>query len=307
MDRRRFLELAAAMPALAFGRLRRSQLTIIADEAADSIDGWIAFAKQYRLEWLEMRAMRQDGASRMMDSVPAQELKPIAKRLSDAGIRVSFLNSTLLKYELPGTAAVRREEFYDNLHARQGLTPEILYRTRNDRLRRALEAAHALGTTKLRTFSFWRIDDPRKIFPRLVDVIGEMGRIAESEGGEILVETEMSTNIATTGEIRDLLAKLPSKAIGINWDPQNSLSLEPDVFPAGYERLPQKRIRNVQLKAEGLVGDKPIDWAGIFARMGRDGYDGLFGLETHHGRGPENYRMSHICMKRMLRLAGEDA
>ncbi|HUQ94613.1 MAG TPA: TIM barrel protein, partial [Bryobacteraceae bacterium] len=116
------------------------------------------------------------------------------------------------------------------------------------------------------------------------------------------IETEFATNVATSEEMRDLLLKLPSKAIGINWDPQNSLVLEPDVFPQGYRKLPRERILNVQIKAEGLFGKNKLDWASILRTLDADGYQGMFGLETHHGGGPENHAMSHKCMDELVRL-----
>ncbi|MBI3209616.1 MAG: hypothetical protein HYZ37_12050, partial [Candidatus Solibacter usitatus] len=107
---------------------------------------------------------------------------------------------------------------------------------------------------------------------------------------------------ATSEEMRDLVAKLPA-SLGINWDQQNSLSLERDVFPGGYHKLPKNRIENVQIKAEGLFGAKKLDWAAIIQALLADGYKGLFALETHHGQGEQNYRMSVQAMNELARIA----
>lgn len=305
--RRHFLAAALGSPLLHASVFDRSRLAIIADEAGDTLEEWVSFARQYRLSHLEMRAIIQAGHSVMLDELPPAELKPIAARLASEGIRVSFLNSALLKYTLPGTVPVEKEDWYENLYARRRLTPEILYRTRNERLRRALETARILGTNQLRTFTFWRVKEPRLLYPRLVDLIGEMGEVAKSANMKLLVETEFATNVATSAEMRDLLARLPSPSIGINWDPQNSLVLEPDVFPAGYRKLPKDRIGNVQIKAEGLFGrngKNKLPWGEIFQTLQNDGYRGLFGLETHFGHGPANFAMSHRAMQEMIRLAG---
>lgn len=285
-----------------FAKLQRDRLTILADEAGPGPDQWIAFARDYKLKWLELRAVEQNGAAAMLDSMTVAELKPIAAKLRNAGIGVSFFNSALLKYDLPGTVAVRREDWYDKLYARQGLTSEGMYRDRNDRLKRAIAASQTFGCTKLRTFTFWRVAEPRKLYPRLVELLGGMADVAKAEGCQLLVETEFSTNIATSEEIRDLLAQLTHPAIAINWDPQNSFIYEKDVFPTGYAKLPKARIQNVQIKAEGLFGKNKMDWGAIFRALDADGYKGLFGLETHHGHGPENYKMSRQCMDEMIRL-----
>jgi Xylose isomerase-like TIM barrel len=300
MTRRQWAALLLSSPLLA--KIDRSRLTIIADEAGDTVDQWLAFAQKYDLKWLELRQVQQDGHSAMLDSMSPSELKPIAKRLSDAGIRVSFFNSALLKYTFPGTVPIEKEDFYEQLYARQHLTPEIMYNTRHERLKRAIDAAHVFGAEKLRTFSFWRVKEPRSLFPRLIDLLGEMGDVAGKEGCQLLIETEYATNVATSEEMRDLLVKLPSPHIGINWDPQNSLELEPDVFPAGYHKLPGKRIHNVQVKAAGLFGPKKLDWAAILHALDADGYKGMIGLETHLSRGPDNFRMSHQCMDELRRM-----
>jgi len=304
IGRREALVALLASPLLSAAKLDRSRLTVIADETGGDPDAWVAFAKKYQLKWLELRAVMVDGNPLMLDMLTAAQLKPIAKRLKDEGIGVSFFNSALLKHTLPGTKPVLTEDWYEQLYARRGLTPEGMYSTRNDRLKKAIEVAQTVNAGMLRTFSFWRVQEPRSLFPRLVDLFGEMGEIARSAGCRLLVETEYATNVATCLEMRDLMAKLPSKAIGINWDPQNSLELEPDVFPTGYQKLPANRIWNVQLKAEGLFGNKRLDWGAIMRRMSSDGYQGLFALETHHGQGPQNHAMSHRCMEEMIRLVG---
>ncbi|MCC6392370.1 MAG: TIM barrel protein [Bryobacterales bacterium] len=305
--RRRFLAAALGSSLLHASAFDRSRLAIIADEAGDTLEEWISFARRYHLSHLEMRAIIQAGHPVMLDDLPPAELKSIAARLASEGIKVSFFNSALLKYTLPGTVAVEKEDWYESLYARQRLTPEILYRTRKERLQRALEAAHILGTSQLRTFTFWRVQQPRLLYPRLVDLIGEMGEAAKSANMKLLVETEFATNVATSAEMRDLLVLLPSSSIGINWDPQNSLVLEPDVFPAGYRKLPKDRIWNVQIKAEGLFGrngKNKLPWGEIFQTMHNDGYRGLFGLETHFGHGPANFAMSLRAMDEIIRLAG---
>ncbi len=291
----------------AAGKLGRNRLSVITDETGVTVDEWIAFAREHRLSWVELRTIGPSGKQLMLETMTPAELKPIAQKLKDSGLRVSFLNSALLKYTLPGTTPIITEDYYDKMYARLGLTSEGLYRGRKENLKKAIAAAHALGTDKLRTFTFWRVKDQRALLPRLADLLGEMGAVAAQEGCRLLVETEFATNIATSEEIRDLLAVLPSKAIGINWDPQNSFELEPKVFPDGYAKLPKDRIVNVQIKAEGLFGTKRLDWAAILDALLKDGYQGLLGLETHHGHGPENFKMSHRAMREMLRLAGEAA
>jgi hypothetical protein len=302
MTRREIIAAALSALPLAAKALDRSRLSIIGDEAGDTLEDWIRFAHQHKLRWLEMRAMLRDGAPAFLDSLPASEVRSMARRLKGEGIGVSFYNSALLKYTLPGTEPVQTEKWYDRLYARLKLTPELLYAQREERLRRAIATTQALGATQLRAFTFWRVRNPRMLYPRLVELFTEMGSIAEKEGCRILIEIEHATNVATSEEMRDLLRELPSPAIGINWDPQNARNLEPDVFPAGYLKLPRLRIGNVQIKAEGLFGPGKLDWPSMIRTLEADGYQGLYGLETHHGQGAENHRMSHRAMAELIRI-----
>lgn len=286
----------------------KQRLTVIADEAGASPEEWIAFARRHGLSHLEMRGIRLNGEGFLMESLAPEQLKPVAAKLRDAGLKVSFFNSALLKFTLPGTTAVSTEEFYENYYRKRGWTAQAMFDQREELLKRSIAAAQTMGAKSMRTFSFWRVAQPETIRSRLVDVLAGMAETARREGMDLLVETEGSTNIATSREARAVLDLTPAKNVGLNWDPQNSLKLEPDVFPAGYEKLPKKRIRNVQLKQEGLFGDAggqgKLDWAGIIARLERDGYRGFYGLETHVGTGSEKYENSNRCMVEMQRIAG---
>lgn len=295
----------AAAKAATRPKLDRSRLSVMTDEVGRNLDEAIAFAKQYKLQWVELRA--ESGAD-YYDRMPAAKLKEVAKKLSDNGLRCSFLNCALLKFTLPGTKAVASEDFYENMYKKLGWTPESMWRDRNDSLRRCLDAAQNLGTKQLRSFTFWRVENPRSVFPRLKETLHEMAEIAAKSGCRILVENELACNMASSAESAEVLKSVQHPGLGMNWDPQNSTSFDKDgVFPAGFNLLPRKRIANLQIKAEGLIGPGvSIDWAGIVKAMDTAGYTGLYGLETHTLKGPAiNIPASHQCLKAMLRLVGE--
>lgn len=299
--------LAATTHAAPRPKLDRSRLSVMTDEVGRNLDEAIAFAKQYRLQWVELRA--ESGAD-YYDRMPAAKLKETAKKLADNGLRCSFLNCALLKFTLPGTKAVASEDFYENMYKRLGWTPESMWRDRNDTLKRCLDAAQHLGTTQLRSFTFWRVANPRSVFPQLNEALHEMAEAAAKAGCRILVENELACNMASSAETAELLNSVKHRAIGLNWDPQNSTTFDAaGVFPAGFRSLPRKRIYNVQIKAEGLIGPgTSIDWQGIVKALHESGYTGLYGLETHTLKGPAiNIPASHQCLQAMLRLMGETA
>ena len=127
-----------------------------------------------------------------------------------------------------------------------------------------------------------------------------IGELAEKEKVRLLLETEGSTNMATSEEAADLMRMVQSPAIGTNYDPQNSVGLETSPFPEGLSKLPIARIGNVHVKAEGLFGPKhPLDWPAITRTLIDGGYQGCFSLETHRGHSEQNVEWSKKCMEKM--------
>ncbi len=296
--RRRDLLIAAlaAFPLSAAAKLGRDRLSVITDEIG-TFDEAIEFAKQHRLKWLEIRAYLP---------IPDAELKMMRRKLDDAGIRVSFLNSALLKFTLPGTNPLAPEEYYESLYRKAGLTPEKLYADREETLKHTIHSAQVMGVKLIRGFTFWRTAEPAKLLSRLAEAYQGMVETAKKQGITICVENEYSTNVATSDEVVALLNRVPG--LMLNWDPQNSVRIgEKDAFPAGYAKLPKDRLLNVQVKAEGLIGPgESVDWKGIFQALNRDGYQGCIGLETHtHKSKAENIAASHRCIERMVEIAGE--
>ncbi|MGH9667349.1 MAG: hypothetical protein ACRD9L_23245, partial [Bryobacteraceae bacterium] len=97
---------AAALPALRAAKLHhhigRSRISAISDEIADSPANAIAFDKQYGLQWLELRSVPGNKRANYF-YMPEPELREAAKQFAAGGIRISFLNTNLLKFGLPGT------------------------------------------------------------------------------------------------------------------------------------------------------------------------------------------------------------
>jgi hypothetical protein len=108
VSRRELFWGSLAAPAL-FGRTKidHTSISAISDEIARSPEDAIAFAHRYGLNWLELRDVPGNKAQNyfFMEEGP---LKEAAKQFSDNGIRISFLNTNLLKFGLPGTEPLRR-------------------------------------------------------------------------------------------------------------------------------------------------------------------------------------------------------
>jgi sugar phosphate isomerase/epimerase len=300
-------ELLASAMAVAVARgdtaSKTSHLAVINDEVGLTPQESIAFAKQYGIRWIELRAAYIPNQPEYCEMLPESALRDLKKSLSDNGLSVTILDSSLLKCALPGTVAVKREDFYVRYFAKLGLTDEMLFRDRLDLLKRAIGAAHILGTPNIRIFGFWRVEEPSQVLSKTADVISEMSDIAHQGGCRLVLENESSTNVGTSAETAELFRLVRSPGLGLNWDPQNSAALNDAPFPEGYAKLPKNRIVNVHVKAEGLFGPKkPLDWRAIMHTLLKDGYTGKFSLETHRGHGPENVKASHECIEKMIQL-----
>jgi len=307
MTRRELLALLSLPAAGATKPLfSRSQLGVLADEVAPDLPSAIAFAKKYGVPWMELRGWRTPRGIEIYERLPFARVKEDARRIADAGLRVSVLDSTLLKFRLPGTESAVGGGSMGAVHAQMGLTAEKLYQDRIPDLEYVIEVASILGTNTVRTFTFLRVDNPATVASRVADVMNEMAEVAALANVNLLVEPEAACNVASSKELAALFQRVPSKAVSINWDPENSIESERP-FPDGYRLLPRKRISNIHVKFKGLFGLSHIlDWPGIFRQFSADGYKGRIALETHLS-GPEKVAAAHASMREILRLTGIEA
>ncbi len=304
MTRRQVLAAGISSTVLhARNRIDRSRISAITDEIGNTPEESIAFAKHYGLEWVELRSV--PGARRKEYAALSEpELKALAATLAANGLRVSFMNTSLLKYPWPGTDPVTRRAEAAEDRAKRVEAGAVRFGRRLEELKQTLRAAQIVGADKVRVFTGSRVQDPRALYPRVAEVIGEMAFVAEKEKIYLLVENEGSCNVATSAELAELLALLPSRWVGINWDPQNSLPFHEAPHPDGYRLLPKKRILNVQIKGKGIMeGPERLNWQAIMQALEHDGYKGRFGLETHIFDGTL-IAAANTSMQEILRIVG---
>ena len=292
----------AAGPAAAARRVDRGRISAISDECANSPAEALAFAKQYGLRWLELRGV--PGSKQSYESMSEAELQAAAREFAARGVKISFLDASLLKFGLPGAEPARRRKENEEARAKRLKQEGARFERRMEDLAAAIRAAKILGTDKIRIFTFSRVEEPAKLMPRLAQILAPMVAVAAKEKVCLLVENEGSCNVATSAELAELMKLISSKWLGINWDPLNGAAYKDVPFPDGYRLLPIQRVGNVHIKGRSIL-DYPqrLDWKAIFAAFTRDGYRGCFGLETHIF-GPQLIEMSHASMKEILRVAG---
>lgn len=303
LHRRQWLALlAGAAVNRASAAIGLDRISLLTDEIATTAEDAISFCRQYGVRWVELRGVPGKGDAYAYMAEP--ELRAVAKQLREAGLRVSFLNTPLLKFGLPGTEpARRRNETPEQREARQK-RELALFERRHEDLARALRAAEILDVRLVRVFTFTRVAEPDSLLPRVADLLSEMLPAARRAGVRLLVENEGSCNVATSAELRRLCQLVPDETLGINWDPVNATGHGERPWPDGFRQLPLHRVGNVQMKARGLVvGPDLLPWREIFDALASGGYDGRIGLETHVFDGTL-IEKAHLCMSEILRLTG---
>jgi sugar phosphate isomerase/epimerase len=306
MNRRTFLAatLGAALPALAgTRRIDLSRISAITDEVSRSPAEAIDFAHQYGMQWLSLRDIPVPlGAKKTAYySLEPDTLKQLAREFKEADIRIAFLDTPFLKFDLPGTEPIREKPEDPAAREKRVAREQALFDNRLDDLRQGILASHTFDCPLVRIFTFTRVAEPESTFARIAEIITEMASIAEKEGVKLLIENETTQNAGTSAETAKLLKLLPSN-VGINWDSLNALPLGEKPFPDGYESLPKDRVWNVHVKGKSLL-DYPEhqDWPGIFSALERDGFPGNLELETHVF-GEQQIAASHASLKEIVRL-----
>jgi sugar phosphate isomerase/epimerase len=282
------------------------KLGIITDEVDPDLTVVLdKFYPRYGLRWAEIRNVKLDGKSKYVyKSATPQQLSDIRKRLDDAGVKMSVLDTAIYKIPLPGTTPLGQ--------AAGELNPgEGEFQNQMEDLKRAADAAHTLGTDKIRIFTFQRVPDPDAVFDRIVDEVNKALQVAKGVGVLLLVENEHSCNTATGTESGKLLQAITSERLMLNWDPGNCYEAGEQPFPKAWNQFDHKRIGHIHLKdAKGKawrpVGGGEIDFAGQFKALKQMNYSNTMSLETHYKNAQGNiYESSVESMNGLVKVLRE--
>jgi sugar phosphate isomerase/epimerase len=308
MTRRELLAAAAAAGALcaqrswAKTRIDKSRISAITDEIGLSTEEAIGFAHHYGLENIEIR---NRPGSKEYFTLTEPEIKADAALFAKEGLKVSFVNTSLLKFTWPGMEAARRRQETPEARERRLTTEKARFERRSEDTLKALHCAQLMGCDKVRVFAGTRVEDVKSVFQQVADTLGELSKLAEREKVYLLLENEGSQNVATSQELSDIMKMIPSKWVGFNWDPHNAYGKETS-YPDGYGVLPRERMLNLQIKGKGVMPDskEKEDWRAIVKALGDDGYAGKIGLETHLFDGTL-ITAAHKSMDEILKIVSE--
>ncbi|HEV3202359.1 MAG TPA: sugar phosphate isomerase/epimerase family protein [Bryobacteraceae bacterium] len=310
MTRRELLAAGAACASTLWARshMDKTRISAITDEIGLTTDESIAFAHQFGMQFVEIRnpPKNESNGKKEYFTLTEAEIKADAVRFANEGLKVSFINTSLLKFGWPGSEPVRRRTEEPAAREKRLASEQARWDNRLEDLKKAIHCAQIMGCDKLRVFAGARVQDPKTMYSRIAETIGgEMAAVAEKEKVYLLIENEGSQNVATSAELADIFKLIPSKWVGMNWDPHNAYGKETS-YPDGYALLPKKRILNVQVKGKGVMPASPEkeDWKAIMLALDKDGYKGKIGLETHLFDGTL-IAAAHTSMEEIMRIVVE--
>lgn len=289
MKRRDFNRLSAAailgfpaLPAFAASFDYPWKLGIITDQVDLDLSRVLStFYPKYHLRWAEIRDLQIDGKKRYVyaNATPGQ-LKQIKRQLDDAGVQLSVLDTAVYKITLPGTIPVGEMPAY--VDPQQGE-----FTRQMDDLKRAADTAHALGSQRVRIFTFRRVAEPAAIFDRVVEQLQRAIAVAKQQDITLLVENEYDCNTGTAAETARLFKAIPDRRLMHNWDPCNAYEMGEQPFPGAWSQLDHTRISHIHLKdAKGKewkpIGAGDINFAGQFQALKQIKYSGTLSVETRY-------------------------
>jgi hypothetical protein len=255
VTRRKLLAGGAACAAGLWARSHwdRSRISAITDEIGATADDAASFAHDAGMLFVEVR--NQPGSNREYATSREADMQATAAHLANENLKVSMVNTSLLKFAWPGGPSEPDQARWDR---------------RMDDLQKALRCAQVMGADKLRVFAGTRVPDPSSMFQRIADTLSEMAAECEKQKVALLLENDADTNVASCADLAAVMKLAPSKAVGINWKPA----------PDGYALLPKKRILNVRVPAPSLTPSRPeyMNWKAILTALDKDGYGGRITL-----------------------------
>ena len=270
------------------------RLCAFSDEAASDVEGQIAALKRNGISLTEIRSV--DGKN--VKDFTIEEGAEIRKKLSDNGISVWSVGSPLGKVDIATD-----------------------FETYLDTVKHVCELAVALGTDKIRAFSFYNAyGEPQKVFDRM----NRMAEVAAEFGVTLYHENEKDIFGDTADRVLDIMKNVrgwkyiydPANFIQTGEKAERTLSLfhgKTDYFhikdvvastgelvPAGYG---DGRISEL---ISGISGDKVLTIEPHLAIF--DAYKFIDGSEMKHkftfNDGNEAFDAAVVALKTLLKQAG---
>jgi len=265
-------------------RLFTPRLGIITDELTEDFEKALDFISDHYLAYCEVRELWQKNVLRLSQ----RELERAKLLIERHRLKVSQIASPIFKYQMPGMPSPHAD--WDDTFQAADLTD----RDTENLLQHVFKLAPYFGTTKVRVFSYWRVEEPEKAYPHIRERLAKAAALAAQHNVTLLLENETDCNVGTGKELGQMLREVNSPNLQGMWDPCNALGLGEVPYPDGYRHVRglflHMHIKDMKRNpATGKfqyvpIGKGTIDYRGQFEALRADRYDGTMSLETSYLR-----------------------
>ena len=279
------------------------KLGVITDEIAEDFDKALEFIAGYALAYCEVRELWQKNVMKLSQ----EELERARQLIERHHLKVSEIASPIFKYHLPEMPSLH-PNMPDTFRA-----ADLTDKDTENLLQRVFKLAPFFGTSKVRVFSYWRVEEPEKAYPLVRERLAKAAALAAQHNITLLLENENDCNVGTGKELGRMLRDINSPGLRGMWDPCNAAYLGEIPYPDGYRQV-RGLFRHMHIKdvkkdpASGElqyvpVGEGMIDFRGQLKALLDDGYDGTMSLETAYAR-PDGNKLesTRACLEGLLRV-----
>lgn len=249
------------------------KIAILSDEISLDFETAVEIGTSWGIQHYELRNTPSGRVPRCADA----DIKKIADTAKKHGVSISSISPGLFK------CAADAPEVDEGIQ---------------ETLPKTFGLAESFGTNKIVIFGFGKpgashhemIAHDGSTYPQLViDRLGQMAQKAEAAGMMLYLENEAVCWADTGPNTGDILRKVDSKHMKLNWDPCNARTCGATPYPDGYEQI-RDLIEHLHIKDQKQdngkrqvvpIGEGDIDWRGQLGALRRDGYDGYYVVETH--------------------------
>jgi len=267
------------------------KLAIISDEISRDFDTAVEIGTSWGIRNFEVRMTPSGRVPRITDA-DRKQLLAVRKKY---GITVSSISPGFFKDPLESDAVA------------EGM---------KEGLPKAFDLARELGTQKVVVFGFLKpkvshtdpMAVPGRDYPSaVVDKLGEMVAAAEKADVILYLENEPVCWGDTGLTTAEIIRKVGSARLRMNWDPGNACSSGATPFPDEHMQIKDlighTHIKDIKRTATGRqvvpVGEGDVDWRGVLKQLYQDGYDGYYTIETHFG---PKVQASKRCVDALTRM-----
>jgi L-ribulose-5-phosphate 3-epimerase len=278
------------------------RLGVLTDEVSDNFIEALDWVVEQGLKHVEIRTVNGLNMIHLTDEQVEEVIQEVKKR----GLFVSAVASPLFKCALDPSRPVASGDRFGQKE--ESVESHFIM------LDRAITIAKTFDTKMIRIFSFWRENEPDLHEKEIVKHLKTASTIALENEIILLLENEPSCNGGFADEVARIVRSVNSPALAVLWDPGNEVYGGRTSYHQGYEQV-RKLIGHVHLKDAHIdeygnpacvpIGLGAVNFTKQLQALEKDGYQGLFTLETHYipdgGRAADGTLMSLKGLRKLIK------